>query len=341
MIRGGRSPRIRPARARLSICSGAVARRWMPELAAARRAAALAAALAVTALAGCGVLSTPPASPGAPPGPGGQAGQSAQATPAADPSPAPTARAPACPDAPAGFSCAMRRRIAAVERYLKHRPGMIGIVLRDRSTGAVWRNGYAGSRIYMASTSKLAMAVALLLQDRAGVIHLSPADRAVMYQMLHVSSDNAADDLWFKYGARFFTSYFPRIGVTGAYWGEMTCTANDESRVINYVLNRLPAPLRDYLVYQLRHVAPVQHFGVWGAGPANQPGNKDGWSVEKPGWIIDSTGFAGPGERYTLAMMNSLEGEGGYHAGTETVTQVAAILFRGHRIAAPDVSATP
>jgi hypothetical protein len=329
-----------------------VVRRWIPELPAARRAVALTAALAVTALAGCGTASTPSANPATPAGPGGQAGQAMQATPAADPSPAPTARAPACPDAPAGFSCAMRQRIAAVERYVKHRPGMIGIVLRDRSTGAVWRNGYAGSRIYMASTSKLAMAVALLLQDRAGVIHLSPADRAVMYQMLHVSSDNAADDLWFKYGARFFTSYFPRIGltgarylhqagVTGAYWGEMTCTANDESRVINYVLNRLPAPLRDYLVYQLRHVAPVQHFGVWGAGPANQPGNKDGWSVEKPGWIVDSTGFAGAGERYTLAIMNSLDGEGGYRAGTETVTQVAAVLFRGHRVAAPHTRATP
>ena len=216
MIRGGRSLWIRPARARLSICSGAVVRRWTPELPAAPRAAALAAALAVTALAGCGVLSTPPASPGAPPGPGGQAGQSAQATPAADPSPAPTARAPACPAAPAGFSCAMRRRVAAVERYLKHRPGVIGIVLRDRSTGAVWRNRYAGSQIYMASTSKLAMAVTLLLRDRAGVIHLSPADRAVMYQMLHVSSDDAADDLWFKYGASLYTSYFPRIGLTGA-----------------------------------------------------------------------------------------------------------------------------
>jgi hypothetical protein len=246
----------------------------------------------------------------------------------------------------------MRLRIAAVERYLKHRPGVIGIVLRDRSTGAVWRNKYADTQIYMASTSKLAMAVTLLMQNQAGVIHLTAADRAVMYQMLHVSSDSAADDLWFKYGASFYTSYFPRIGlanaqylplagVTGPYWGEMTCTAEDESHVINYVLNRLPAPLRSYLVDQLRHVAPVQHFGVWGAGPANQPGNKDGWSVEKPGWIIDSVGFAGPGERYTLAMMNSLDREGGYHAGTDTVTQVAALLFRGHRVPAPHVSATP
>ncbi|HEV8276330.1 MAG TPA: tat pathway signal sequence [Streptosporangiaceae bacterium] len=315
----------------------------------ARRAAGLAAALAVTALAGCGVLSGPSANSTASAGPGGQA---ARATPVADPSPAPAAQAPPCPSAPAGFSCTMRRRIAAAERYLKDRPGMIGIVLRDRSTGAVWRNRYAGSQIYMASTSKLAMAVTLLLQNQAGVIHLSGADRAVMDRMLHVSSDNAADDLWFKYGATFYTSYFPRIGltgahylhqagVTGAYWGEMTCTAEDESRLINYVLDRLPAALRDYLVYQLRHVAPVQHFGVWGAGLAGQPGNKNGWSVEKPGWIIDSTGFAGPGERYTLAMMNSLDGAGGYQAGTETVTQVAAILFRGHRIAAPHLSATP
>lgn len=246
----------------------------------------------------------------------------------------------------------MRTRIAAVERYLKNRPGMIGIVLRDRSTGAIWRNKYAGSQVYMASTSKLAMAVTLLMQDQAGVIHLSSTDRAVMYQMLHVSSDNAADDLWFKYGASFYTSYFPRIGLTGAqylhqsgvsgpYWGEMTCTAEDESRVISYVLTRMPATLRSYLVYQLRHVGAVQHFGVWGAGPANKPGNKDGWSVEIPGWIIDSVGFAGPGARYTLAMMNSLEGQGGYHAGTDTVTQVAAVLFQGHRIPAPHVSATP
>jgi hypothetical protein len=321
-------------------------RRTFP-LASARRAAARAgAALALAMLAGCGLMSAPAAkSPNSAP-------PAQRPTPSAAPSPARTASAPACPAAPARFSCTMRLRIAVVERYLRHRPGMIGIVLRDRSTGAVWRNKYAGSQIYMASTSKLAMAVTLLLQDQAGVIHLSAADRAVMYQMLHVSSDNAADDLWFKYGASFYTSFFPRIGLTGAvylpqagvtgpYWGEMTCTAEDESRVMDYVLDDMPAPLRSYLVYQLRHVAPVQHFGVWGAGPAMRPGNKDGWSVEKPGWIIDSNGFAGPGERYTLAMMNSLDGEGGYPAGTETVTQVAAILFQGHRIAAPQVSATP
>ena len=246
----------------------------------------------------------------------------------------------------------MRARIAKVQAYLRHRPGVVGVVLRDRSTGAVWENRFAHTPVYMASTSKLAMAVTLLLQNQAGVIHLTSADYAVLHQMLHVSSDTDADTLWFRFGAPFYTSYFPRIGLASAqyvsapgitppYWGEMTCTAEDESRVINYVLNRLPTPLRDYLVYQLRHVAPVQHFGVWGAGPANHPGNKDGWSVEQPGWIINSVGFAGPRQRYTLAVMNSLNGHGGYHAGTNTVTQVAAILFQGHQVQAPNVSSTP
>ena len=204
----------------------------------------------------------------------------------------------------------------------------------------------------MASTSKLAMVTTLLQQNYDGNIHLSSADMSMIHEMLHISLDSAADDLWFKYGASFYTSFFPKIGlttaqylpqagVTGPYWGEMTCTPDDLDRVINYVLDKLPVSLRDYLVGEMRDVGTVQHFGVWGAGPQNKPGNKDGWSTEKPGWIIDSVGFAGPGERYTLTMMNSLNGQGGYQDGTDTITQVAALLFRGRKVPAPTLQATP
>jgi hypothetical protein len=300
-----------------------------------------AAAAATAALAGCGLL-TPTASPGASPSPAPVTSQAG----------APPTEAPPCPATPAPFSCAMRARIAAVRAYLRHRPGVVGVVLRDRSIGAVWENSRAHTPIYMASTSKLAMAVTLLMQDQAGVIHLSSKDRSVLHDMLHVSSDTAADTLWFRFGARFYTSYFPRIGLASAqyvsapgitppYWGEMLCSAADLSHVIGYILDDMPAPLRRHLVTTLSHVATDQHFGVWGAGSANHPGNKDGWSEEQPGWIINSVGFAGPRQRYTLAMMNSLNGHGDYHAGTETITQVAAILFRGHRVRAPQVSATP
>ena len=245
----------------------------------------------------------------------------------------------------------MRHRIEDVERYLRPRPGVVGIVLRDRRTGAVWRNANSGAQIYMASTSKLAMTVALLMQDRAGRIQLSSSDRGLIHQMLHVSSDDAADSLWFKYGASFYTGvfgeigladaqYLPQKGVNGPYWGEMTCTADDLDHVINYVLEQLPGDLRDYIVGQLRGVATDQHFGVWGAGPRNEPGNKDGWSTEKPGWITDTAGFAGPGARYTLTIMNSLNGQGGYHDGITTLTEVASLLFQGHPGPAPTLQAT-
>ncbi len=58
------------------------------------------------------------------------------------------------------------------------------------------------------------------------------------------------------------------------------------------------------------------------------PGNKNGWSQEQGGWVVNSVGFAGPRQRYTLAIMNSLNGgEGGYDDGVETTTRLAQILL--------------
>ena len=56
------------------------------------------------------------------------------------------------------------------------------------------------------------------------------------------------------------------------------------------------------------------------------PGNKNGWSQEQGGWVINSVGFAGPNQRYTLAVMNALNGEGGYDDGVQTTTHLAALL---------------
>jgi hypothetical protein len=260
--------------------------------------------------------------------------------------PAPTIRATpaptsACPNPGTGFECAMRRRIAAAQAYAKARPGITGIVLRDRVTGAVWRNEYAGSMIWTASTIKLAMTVDLFLRDRAGTIHLTLGDRTLIEAMLHSSDDDAADSLWFAYAGAdhlAFNRDFLRYGMTSLqpqrgfstyypYWGFQKCTADDLDRLVNYVLTRLPGDLRAYIVGQMRTVAADQQWGVWGAGQAWHPGNKDGWSLEQGGWVMNSVGFAGPAERYTLAVMNSLRGQGGYDTGRQTDTHLAAVLF--------------
>ncbi|KAA2253007.1 serine hydrolase [Solihabitans fulvus] len=242
-----------------------------------------------------------------------------------------------------GFDCDFQQRFAAAQAYVAKRPGTVGIVVRDRQTGAVWRNDHATTPVWTASTIKLAMSVNLFLRDRAGSIHLSDEDRSLIQAMLHSSDDNAADTLWFRYAGDdhlTFNNAFPGYGMTSLapqrgfskfypYWGFQKCTPDDLDRLINYVLGSLPGDLRDYIVGQLSAVDPDQQWGVWGAGPAAQPGNKDGWSDEQGGSVMNSVGFVGPGHRYTLAVMNSLNGEGGQEVGRVTDSQVAKLIFGG------------
>jgi len=57
------------------------------------------------------------------------------------------------------------------------------------------------------------------------------------------------------------------------------------------------------------------------------PGNKNGWSLEPGGRVVNSVGFAGPGQRYTLAIMNALGGRAGYDVGMATTTRLSEILL--------------
>jgi len=258
--------------------------------------------------------------------------------------PSPTApRAEECPLRGTGFDCDMQRRLSTAEAYLAGRPGTTGVVVRDRQTGAVWRNGHAGDLTWTASTIKLAMTVDLLLRDRAGAIALTGEDRQQINAMLHSSDDNAADALWRRYAGHDHLTYnnaFPGYGMTSLqpqrgftdyypYWGFQKCTSEDLDRLINYVLAELPGDLRAYIVGQLRTVADNQQWGVWAAGPAAHPGNKNGWSSEEGGWVMNSVGFAGAGERYTLSVMNNLHGGGDYDVGRATTTEVARIILAG------------
>ncbi|MCW2732004.1 MAG: tat pathway signal sequence [Mycobacterium sp.] len=234
-------------------------------------------------------------------------------------------------------------RVAAADAYLATRPGSVGYVLRDRVSGVTYRNSHAGDLVWTASTIKLAMVVDLLTRARAGAISLTDADRSQMAAMMHSSDDAAADALWSRFGGPDHMAYntdFPRYGMTDLqpqkgfssiypYWGFQKTTADDLDRLVNYVLTRLDRAQSAAIVYELQNVAPNQQWGVWGAGTAMAPGNKDGWSLEQGGWVTNSVGFAGPGQRYTLAMMNSLGAAGGYDDGVATTSHLAQILLAG------------
>jgi len=256
--------------------------------------------------------------------------------------PTPTASA-GCSPGPAAPDCDLQNRVAAADAYLATRPGSVGYVLRDRKTGATYRNSHAGDLIWTASTIKLAMVVDLLTRHRSGTLVLSDSDRSLMAAMMHSSDDDAADALWARHGGsdhRAFNADFPNYGMTDLqpqrgfsstfpYWGFQKSTTNDLDRLINYVLTNLDPADTASIVDQLQHVAPNQQWGVWGAGPAMAPGNKNGWSLEQGGWVVNSVGFAGTGQRYTLAVMNSLGSAGGYDDGVATTTRLSQVLLAG------------
>ncbi|MFD9732981.1 tat pathway signal sequence [Umezawaea sp. NPDC059074] len=249
--------------------------------------------------------------------------------------------AAACPDT--GFDCDLQARFARVEDYVKARPGTVGIVVRDRESGAVWHNDHSGDLVWTASTIKLAMVVDLLRRDREGDLDLTDEDKGLITAMLHSSDDDAADELWKRYSGpdhlafnKSFASYgltslAPQEGYseTFPYWGFQKCTAEDLDRLMTYVLTKVPDADRAPLLEQMRSVGPEQQWGVWAAGPAAKPGTKDGWSEEDTGWVMNTVGFVGPGERYTLAVMNDLHGKGGYDDGRETDSRIAELLFGG------------
>jgi hypothetical protein len=243
----------------------------------------------------------------------------------------------------AAFDCDMSNRIAAVDAYLSGRPGVTGYVVRDRVTGGSYRNGDADTMFWTASTIKLAIAEDLLNRARTGAITLTAEDRSQLESMLATSNDSAADFLWNKYAGpdrMAFDNAFHANGMTGLAafptgghpfpdWGFQQCTPADLDRLMDNVLTRMHPDDRDYLLDRMRNVDTNQHWGLWGAGEAMHPGLKNGWSDEQGGWVVNSVGFAGPGERYTLAIMNNLGDQGGYTDGEETTTHVAKLLFAG------------
>jgi hypothetical protein len=260
----------------------------------------------------------------------------------------PKPQPPPCPVDIPGFPCHMAERISRAQRYAAAQPGTIGIVLHDRATGATWRNGNGRTDFPAASTIKLAIVTDLMLRDNAGRIHLSPYDWSQIHDVLYDSSDGAGDQLWYSYEDGSFLGRIKRFGMRTAwysadppYWGFMYCSPEDLVNLMDFILTKLPGHDRDYIVDHLRHVAPIQQWGVWGAGPAERPGNKDGWEDDDDVWITDTVGFAGPHEKYTLAIMYNLAGEEDFHDGANALTQISALLFHGHHAPQPTAEATP
>ena len=264
--------------------------------------------------------------------------------------PAPSAANPTtgCGDT-TGWGCTWSPRLTKAAALTQAAPGQLGVVVLDRKTGARWTTGETGHLYWTGSTIKLGL-VATALEKSSGVTHLSDTDTNEIGDILSFSSDTAADALWREYGRSALLSRFvTRYGMAHAtyvsgfdkYWGFIKCTPGDLATLMDYLLDNLSAADRSFVVTSMRQNDDIQHWGVWSVGSAQQPGNKNGWSVEtddgQQHWLTSSVGFAGPDERYVIAEMYSMPaGQDSLALGAHTLSNISATLF-GQATPAPAV----
>ncbi|MEU0192144.1 hypothetical protein ABZ250_20065 [Streptomyces afghaniensis] len=166
-----------------------------------------------------------------------------------------------------------------------------GVAVFDRRTGTFTEQVDESARFRSASVVKLLLALDFLW-DRGPEHTIPEADRALLEPMLRSSDDDAADHYWSEYGgsaiiARMTTRLGlrdtapPPAGYEG-YWGYTALSARDTVAVYRYILDKAPAPVRDFVMDNLRRSTRCasdrfdQHFGI--AGSFDRP-----WAV-KQGW---------------------------------------------------------
>ena len=266
--------------------------------------------------------------------------------------PAPSAAGSAAPTGcgdTTGWGCDWTPRLAKAAALVDAAPGQLGVVILDRKTGKRWTTGETTHLYWTGSTIKLGL-VTTALEKSSGVTHLSDTDTNEIGDILSFSSDDAADALWREYGRSALLSRFQtRYGMSHAtyvsgfdkYWGFVKCTPGDLVTLLDYMLDNLSASDRSFVVTSMRQTDDIQHWGVWSVGSAEQPGNKNGWSVETDNgqqhWLTSSVGFAGPNERYVIAEMYSMPpGQDSLALGAHTLSNISATLF-GQATPAPAV----
>jgi hypothetical protein len=250
----------------------------------------------------------------------------------------------------AQWGCTQQARFDLASTMIAGQSGEIGIVVRDRVTGAVWRAGEPDLPLWAGSTPKLAFAVSLKEEEAAGRLTLDAARDAEIDAMLSVSDNEAADEMWDWYddSASLMERWRTGYGMSSASyadgwpkrWGFVKCSSQDLVNLMTYVLDRANPSLRRFIVDRMRAVGPPQQWGVWGAGPDLGPGVKDGWSVEEnehgvPHWITATVGFVGPNERYVVAAMYEQPAGGDtIENGVHVLTDLVATVF-GAPVPAP------
>jgi hypothetical protein len=241
-----------------------------------------------------------------------------------------------------------------------------GIVVFDRQTGQFVYNVNPAHRFRSASLVKLL----IVLDHLWGRTAVPAADRAALDIMLRASDDTAATTFWKRNGQRAVVSRMvTRLGLADTapppadkpgFWGYTALSAGDMVRVYRYLLDKAPAPVRDYVLGNLHQSTRCgtdrydQSFGI-PAAFAKPWAAKQGWSGfgDKPatpctttaalplgeaplatapnapdmlGEVLHTTGTVGPGDRVIVAVLSVHPNATPYAKATKTLTALVRSL---------------
>lgn len=207
-----------------------------------------------------------------------------------------------------------------------------GVAVFDRQTGTFTEQLNVNTQFRSASVVKL-LIVLDFLWDRGPAYDIPAADRTRLDVMLRSSDDSAASYYWSNRGqVQIINRMVPRLGLTGTagppsgypgYWGYVALTAADTVRIYRYILDQAPAPVRDYIMGNLRAATRCgtdgfdQYFGI--PSTYTKPwAIKQGWSgfsisggcgsgvaadaVDLTSEALHTTGVVGTGDRSIIAV---------------------------------------
>jgi hypothetical protein len=235
-----------------------------------------------------------------------------------------------------------------------------GIVVFDRQTGEFVYNVAPSTRFRSASLVKLLIVLDVTWSSQG----VPTADRDRLDVMLRASDDDAATYFWKRGGQRaLVTRMAQRLALTDTepppagqpgFWGYTALSAGDVVRVYRHLLESAPAPVRDYVLANLRASTKCgadrydQSFGI-PAAFARPWAVKQGWSgfgdtpatpctataalplrdrnaVDMSGEVLHTTGVVGAGDRAIVAVLTSHPDGTPYAGATSAVTGLVRSL---------------
>ena len=202
-----------------------------------------------------------------------------------------------------------------------------------------------------ASVMKVIILGALLRTAEEQDRYLTRTEAARAWAMITRSDNNAASALWAELGRRHLQHFLSLTGMTHTFlgpdgaWGLTQITANDEIRLLRFLLNPngvLDAASRGYALSLMAKVIPSQRWGVPVGAPTSLTAHvKNGWlPLATHGWRVHSIGcFTGHGGGYSIVVLTEDNPTMGY--GVATIEAIArAINHDLHPAAASVVPAS-